>query len=60
MTTCTVDGIAECFLNPVIAKNNNEPTHTTIDTVEKKLIMSAASVQSELGGGNAQILIPSK
>ena len=36
MTSYTVDNIKEGFINPVIAKNNDDPTNRILNDIEKK------------------------
>lgn len=56
--------MTESFPHPIINKVDDEPSYKTINEVEKKLITNAASIPSELGGGNhgylGLVLKPSK
>ena len=50
-TSYTIDSVTESFPNPSIPKVEGEPTYQSIKNVEKLLVENAASVPSELGGG---------
>ena len=50
-TSYTVDSVTESFPNPTVPKIEGEPTYQSIKNVEKVLLENAASVPSELGGG---------
>ena len=52
----TVESITEGFPNPSIPRIEGEPSFQSIKEIEKLLIENAASVSSELGGGNRRYL----
>ena len=50
--TGSVDYITECFPNQCIARMQGEPLHKSIKKIKKLIIENAASMHSNLGGGN--------
>ena len=50
--TGSVDHITECFPNQHIARTQGEPSQKSINKIEKLTIENAASIHSNLGGGN--------
>ena len=50
--TGSVDHITECFPNQHIARIQGEPSQKSISKIEKLTIENAASIHSNLGGGN--------
>ena len=56
MNTVGIEGIIEGFPHPIIPKHTGYPTYESIADTHLKLNANAASVYSELGGGQHGLL----